>query len=70
MGGERGMHGLRYKMRSGSVCFKLKANVLLGRPWHRPDDTNKTDLSEIGWGVWNGLTTLRMAASGGLFCMC
>jgi len=37
-----------------------------GRPSRRWEDNIKTDLQEIKWGVWTGLTSLRTGTSGGL----
>jgi hypothetical protein len=50
-------------------------NVLVGkpegkrqlqRPRHRWEDGIRMHLGEIGWGVWNGFTWLRIRTSGGL----
>jgi hypothetical protein len=38
----------------------------LGRPRRRWEDGIKMDLREIGWGVWSGLTWLRIGIVGGL----
>jgi hypothetical protein len=39
----------------------------LGRPRSRWEDNIKMDLQEVGWGVWTGLTWLRIGTGGGLF---
>jgi hypothetical protein len=41
----------------------------LERPRRRWDDGITMDLTEIGWGVWNGFTWLRIGIAGGLLCM-
>jgi hypothetical protein len=38
----------------------------LGRPRRRWEDGIKTDLREIGWGVWSGFNWLRIGTVGGL----
>jgi hypothetical protein len=38
----------------------------LVRPRCRWEDGIKMDLREIGWGVWNGFTWLRIGTVGGL----
>jgi hypothetical protein len=38
----------------------------LQRPRHRWEDGIKMDNRETGWGVWNGLTWLRIVNVGGL----
>jgi hypothetical protein len=38
----------------------------LGRPRHRWEDGIRMDLEEIGWGVWNGFTWLRIGTVGEL----
>jgi hypothetical protein len=38
----------------------------LERPRRRWKDGMKTDLGEIGWGVWSGFTRLRIGTVGGL----
>jgi hypothetical protein len=38
----------------------------LERPRRRWEDEIKTDLREIGWGVWSGFTWLRIGTGGGL----
>jgi hypothetical protein len=37
----------------------------LGRPRRRWEDNIKTDLREVGWGVWSGLGWLRIGTGGG-----
>jgi hypothetical protein len=37
-----------------------------GRPRRRWQDGIKMDHREIGWGVWSGLTWLRIGTGGGL----
>jgi hypothetical protein len=38
----------------------------LGRPRHRwEDDNNKTNLQEVGCGIWTGLSLLRIETGGG-----
>jgi hypothetical protein len=38
----------------------------LWRPRHRWEDTIKTDLQEVGWGSWTGLSWLRIGTGDGL----
>jgi hypothetical protein len=38
----------------------------LVRPRRRWEDGIKMDLEEIGWGMWNGFTWLRIGTVGGL----
>jgi hypothetical protein len=38
--------------------------VKLGRPTRRWEDNIKTDLQEVGWGVWTGLIWLRVGTGG------
>jgi hypothetical protein len=38
----------------------------LGRQRRRRKDGIRTDLREIGWGVWSGFSWLRIETSGGL----
>jgi hypothetical protein len=38
----------------------------LGRPRRRWEDIIKTDLREVGWGAWTGLSWLRIGTGGGL----
>jgi hypothetical protein len=38
----------------------------LGRPRNRWEDGIKMNLREIGWGVWNGFTCLRIGNVGRL----
>jgi hypothetical protein len=38
----------------------------LERPRRRGENGIKMDLREIGWGVWNGFTWLRIGVVGGL----
>jgi hypothetical protein len=45
---------------------KPEGKAPLGRPWCRWEDGIKMDLREMGWGVWNGLTWLRIGIFGGL----
>jgi hypothetical protein len=37
----------------------------LGRPRRRWEDSIKMDLQEVGWGVWTGLSWLRIGTGGG-----
>jgi hypothetical protein len=37
----------------------------LGRPRRRWEDNIKVDLPEVGWGVWTGLSWLRIETGGG-----
>jgi hypothetical protein len=39
---------------------------ILERPRRRWEDGIKTDLREIGWGVWSGFTWLKRGTVGGL----
>jgi hypothetical protein len=39
---------------------------LLVRPRHRWENGIRMDLREIGWGVWSGVTWLRIGTSGEL----
>jgi hypothetical protein len=45
---------------------KLEGERPLERPRCRWEDGIKMDLREIGWGVWNGFTWLRIGTVGGL----
>jgi hypothetical protein len=45
---------------------KREGKKPLGRQRRRWEDGNKTDLREIGWGVWSGFTWLRIWIVGGL----
>jgi hypothetical protein len=38
----------------------------VGRPRRRWEDGIGMDIGEIGWGVWNGFSWLRIGTSGGL----
>jgi hypothetical protein len=37
----------------------------LGRPRHRWEHNIKMDLQEVGYGVWTGLSWLRIGTGGG-----
>jgi hypothetical protein len=45
---------------------KPEGNRHLGRLTRRSEDGIKTDLGEIGWGVWSEFTLLRIKTGGGL----
>jgi hypothetical protein len=45
---------------------KPEGKRLLERPRRRWEDGIKMGLREIGWGVWNGFTWLRIGIIGGL----
>jgi hypothetical protein len=40
-----------------------KGKRLLGRPRHRWEDRIRMDLTEIGWGLWNEFTLVRIGAN-------
>jgi hypothetical protein len=42
------------------VVGKPEGKRPLRRPRHRWEDNMKMDLQEVGWGVWTGLTWLRI----------
>jgi hypothetical protein len=44
---------------------KLEGKRTLGRPRRRWEDNIKTDLQEVGFGVWTGLSWLRTGKGGG-----
>jgi hypothetical protein len=48
---------------------KPEAKRSLGKPRHGWEDIIKTDLQEVGWGAWTGLTRLRIGTGGELLCM-
>jgi hypothetical protein len=50
----------------GVLVGKPEGKRPLGRPRRRWKDGIKVDLREIGWGVWNGFTWLRIGIFGGL----
>jgi len=37
----------------------------LGRSRRRWEDNNMIDLQEVGWGVWTGLSWIRIGTGGG-----
>jgi hypothetical protein len=41
----------------------------LGRPRRRWDDNIKTDIQDVGWKAWTGLSWLRIGTGGGLLEM-
>jgi hypothetical protein len=45
---------------------KLEGKIPLGRPRSRWEDGIRMDLGEIGWGMWSGLSWLRIMTGGGL----
>jgi hypothetical protein len=45
---------------------KPEGKIPVERPRHRWEDGIMMDLREIGWGVWSGLTLLRIETDGGL----
>jgi hypothetical protein len=45
---------------------KPERKIPLERTRRRWEDGIKMDLREIGWGVWNGFTWLRIGIVGGL----
>jgi hypothetical protein len=45
---------------------KIEEQRSLERPRRRWEDGIKMDLRQIGWGVWSGLTWLRIGIVGGL----
>jgi hypothetical protein len=44
---------------------KTEGRRPLGRPRCRWEDNSKTDLQEVGCGVWTGLSRLRIQTDGG-----
>jgi hypothetical protein len=44
---------------------KPEGKRTLERPRHRWEDNIKMDLQEVGWGVWTGLSWVRIETSGG-----
>jgi len=44
---------------------KPEGKMSLGRPRRRWEDSIKTDLQEVGCGVWNGLIWLGIGTGGG-----
>jgi hypothetical protein len=65
MGRTCGTHGRREKRVQGFGGKALRKRPL-ERPRRRWEDGIKMDLTEIGWGVWSGLTWLRIQTGGGL----
>jgi hypothetical protein len=57
MGERRGAYGV--------LVGKPEGRRPLGRPKRRWEDNIKTDLWEVGWGVWTGLGWLRIGTGGG-----
>jgi hypothetical protein len=51
----------------GILVGKPKGKELLGRPRRRWEDGIRMDLGETGWGVWSGLSWLRIGTDGRLF---
>jgi hypothetical protein len=47
----------------GSSNLRVKRQ--LGRPRHIWEDNIKTDLQEVGYGVWNGTSWIRIGTGGG-----
>jgi hypothetical protein len=58
MGEERNM----YKV----LVVKPEGKRTLGRPSRRWEDGIRIGLRETGWGVWSGISWLRIGAIGGL----
>jgi hypothetical protein len=50
----------------GVLVGKPKGKRPLERPRRRWEGGIKMDLREIGWGLWSGLTLLRIGTGGGL----
>jgi hypothetical protein len=46
---------------------KLEGKRPLGRPRRRWDCNIKTDIQEVGWGVWTGSSWLRIVTGRGHF---
>jgi hypothetical protein len=44
---------------------KPEGNRPLGRPRHRWEENIKMNLQEVGWGVWIGLSWLKIETGGG-----
>ena len=43
---------------------KLEGRRPLGRPRHRWEDNIKMDLKEVGFGLWTGLSWLKLGTGG------
>jgi hypothetical protein len=51
---------------TGFLVGKPEGKRPLEKPRRRWEDGIKTDLREIGWGVWSGFTWFRIGTGGGL----
>jgi hypothetical protein len=65
VGGAHCTHG-RGEKRVQSFGGKAQRQKPLECQRHRWEDGIKMDLREIGWGVWSGLSWLRIGTIGGL----
>jgi hypothetical protein len=53
----------RRAMQTGFWWGNLKERELIGRPWHRWEESVKMNVRETGWVKWTGLVWLRTETS-------